>query len=391
MKGIKLYPTESQRKFIDDCIEGYKIVYNWALSCEQNQNDSYKSGLANYSFLNFYTLEYMYKHFRDYDPIYSPLLRTLPTHTMLNAAKDVIMGYELFFKKKSPKPPIYYKTNKIEAFSSFRTRADSTFYFNDNYVKIEGLLAKKDFIETSYHTHTTKEDRIKYIDPIIFRNNYTGEYFLQYSVLKQKIGDTLVDIPISDPIGVDVNRQKLYACSNGIIVPYIDTSREEKHIFELDAQAVRDIDNYKGQPLSNSAKYRLEKRRQLYEHVSNIHRNNCYNGALQIIRCNPEAIILESLNLNYIMSDHFVAKNLRFHPLGVSQKILAQQAFKYDIPVYFAPNGFQSSNICSNCGAYKDIDRSKNFRCDVCGLTIDRDINAAINLKNWYIQNKDTL
>ena len=129
----------------------------------------------------------------------------------------------------------------------------------------------------------------------------------------------------------------------------------------------------------------------MYAHIANIHRNNCYNGALQIIRCNPEAIILETLDVAFIMRHSYVADDLFFHPLGVSQRILIEQAFKYDIPVYYAPKGFPSSNVCSSCGSYKDIKTNKYFRCDNCGLVLDRDINAAINLKNWYIQNKDNL
>jgi putative transposase len=129
----------------------------------------------------------------------------------------------------------------------------------------------------------------------------------------------------------------------------------------------------------------------MYTHIANIHKNNCYNGALQIIRCNPEAIILETLGIKSMMANHFIADDLQCHPLGVAQQIMENQAFKYDIPVYYAPKGFPSSNICSNCGSYKDIKFNKYFRCDCCGLVLDRDINAAINLKNWYIQNKDNL
>ena len=397
MKGIKLYPTPPQKDFIDRCIEGYRITYNWALSCEQNNFELYNAGLAQYKFLTYYILEDMYMYFRDRTPI----LQTVPTHSMNNAIKDVIRGYELFFKGVNTRPPKYYKDSSFTSFSSYKPiSAVPNFYFEDNYLKIEGIAkygaTKGNFkygemIETSYHTHTTKNDKIKYTYPVIFRNNYTGEYTLQYMALKQKLGDTLADVPVSDPIGVDVNRQKLYACSNGIIIPFVDTSREERHLSELDREMLRDRNKYQDQPLSKSQMYKLEKRRKLYVHVGNIHRNNCYNGSLQIIRCNPEAIILETLDLQSMMQKSYVADDLQFHPLGISQRILAEQAFKYDIPVYHAPLNFHSSNICSRCGSYKDIKSNKLFRCDNCGLVLDRDINAAINLKNWYIQNKDNL
>lgn len=388
---IKLYPTVSQKEFIDRCIEGYRIVYNWALQCEKNNYDLHRAGLSRHPFLIFYAMQELYKYFKET----VPLLQTVPTHSMINAIRDMIKGYDMFFRDSNDKKaPEHYKSNKLYAFSSYKPRSEAgeSFYFEDNYLRIEGL-SRFEMIETSYHTHNTKKDKIKYIDPVIYRNNYTNEYSLQYITIKQKLGDQLIDIPMSDPIGVDVNRQKLYACSNGLIIPFVDTSREEKHLADICRKVSWDRNKYKEleQPLSNSALYRLEERRKIYEHISNIHKNNCYNGALQIIRCNPEAIILETLDFKSMMKDHYVADDLQFHPLGISQQILEEQAFKYDIPVYHAPKFFSSSNICSNCGSYKDIKSNKIFRCDSCGLVLDRDLNAAINLKNWYIQNKDNL
>ena len=87
------------------------------------------------------------------------------------------------------------------------------------------------------------------------------------------------------------------------------------------------------------------------------------------------------------MSDRYMKKQLQSHPLGIAQKILIEQLNKYNIPIIFAPREFQSSNICSNCGVYKDIKSYKNFYCSNCNISIDRDINAAINLKKWYLSN----
>ena len=382
MKGIKLYPSEDQKIILDKFIEGYRIVYNWALQAEYNQYEMYNAGLSHKSFLSFYNLQELYKYFRKT----SPLLLSIPSHTMINAVRDMVKGYESFFNHKDlfNRPQFKYNSWSI---SSFRPRSEPTsFYFNDNYLRIEGLNFGE-MIETSYHTHKIPSDRVKYINPIIFRNNYTHEYTLNYVLEKQKIGNQLIDIPVSDPIGVDVNRKILYACSNGINIEYTDTSRVEKHLSKLNQKISEDRDRYKNATLSTTAIYRLEERRQLYAHISNMHRDKAYKGSLEIIRCNPEAIILESLDIKSIMSHKYIADDLQFHPLGIAQQILEEQAFKYDIPVYYAPKNFESSNICSHCGSYNNIGSNKYFRCDKCGLVLQRDTNAAINLKNWYMLN----
>jgi transposase len=45
---------------------------------------------------------------------------------------------------------------------------------------------------------------------------------------------------------------------------------------------------------------------------------------------------------------------------------------------------FPSSKICSNCGNKKDMPLSvRTYDCPACGISIDRDLNASINILNW--------
>ncbi|MBR6289154.1 MAG: transposase [Acholeplasmatales bacterium] len=396
MTGIKLYPTFEQARFIDRCIDGYRIVYNWALMTEYMQYEKFNSNTSDKSFLSFYEMCELYRN--EFRPN-NDFLKSLPDHSMLNAIKDMVKGYESFFRNKSifNKPRL---KDGNEYISSYRPRSDvMSFYFNDNYVRIEGL-SYKETIETSYHTGEYFKDYIRYYNPIIFRNNRTGEYFLNYVVLKRKLSNYFVEnnIPKSEPIGVDVNKHIMYACSNGLNIYSVDTTRVEKHLADINKQVSKDRirfeeikkENPDAVPSNNSIK-RLEKRKKIYRHLYNIHKNTAYQGSLQIIRLNPAAIIIEDLDIKKIMSYKYIADDLQFYPLGQVQRILKEQANKYDIPIVYAPARFESSNYCSNCGAYKDSQGSKIFVCDCCGARIQRDTNAAINLRNWYLQSTGNL
>lgn len=278
-------------------------------------------------------------------------------------------------------------------YSTFRTRADR-FYFNDNFIKIEGVSP----IKTNYHSNYNRNDNIKFINPTIIRNNRTKEYSLTYVVEKPLLTSYFIDnnISISEPIGVDVNKRIMYACSNGLNIEFVDTSRIEKHINEYNKRIQEDRDRYnkqlKNNPntvMSNSSLIRLNKRKALYEHLANIHKDRAYKGSLEIIRLRPEVIIMETLNLTDILSPHYISCQLHHHPLGIAQRILAEQSYKYNIPLIYAPGNFQSSNICSNCGYYKNILSNPIFNCPQCGSKMNRDTNAAINLRNWYINSKN--
>lgn len=371
IKGIKLYPTEYQRIVLDSCIEGYRRVYNWALYKEIEQFNLFNKGLSDRQFLSFIDLQNMYPEYRKTDQ----LLLDVPSHSMMNAIKDLVQAYELFFRNKNQfnKPKI---KNNTGLFCSYKPRSEkSSFYFKGYSIRIEGLKYG-DTIATSFTVDTDK-----CIDPVIKRNNRTKEYFLSFKILKDKKS---LDLPITDAIGVDVNRQNIYACSNGFILHSRDISSIRNHLNDLNRQVDRDRKNHPDNVLSNRALDRLNKRKRLYERIANIHRDLCYNGSLEIIKNNPEAVILESLDIYAIMKKHYIADDLMTNPLGVSQEILANQCFKYNIPVVYAPVEFESSNYCSNCGSYKNIQSSRFFVCDCCGLRLDRDINAAINLKQWY-------
>ena len=385
-KGIKLFPTKEQYEFLDKCIIGHKIVFNWSLDLEYKQYEKYCNGETDRSFLSFIDLQNIYPIFKEQNE----LLKELPNHTMINAIRDMIKGYEQFLKYKNiHNKPRFKNFNSL--FSSFHPRAEKeSFYYIDNYIRIEGLRFQE-MIKTSYNFGNSKELNIKFIDPTITKNNRTGEYFLSYKILKEKYITYFDDnnIDESEPIGIDINKDKMYACSNGMIFMRQDYSRIMNHIAELNRliQKDRDLIKENNIPISNSMKYRLNQRKNLYERITNINKDIAYKSSLEIIKLRPQAVILETLDIKSMYSKHYIAKEINNCSFAAEQKILSEQCNKYNIPVIYAPQDFQSSNICSNCGYIKDSRGYKNFVCNNCGISIDRDINAAINLKNWYIDN----
>lgn len=379
-KGIDLYPTYEQSIFIDKCIEGYRRTYNWSLQMEYDQYDLYMSGNSDRQFLSFIDLQNIFKSYRLTDE----LLSELPSHSMINAVRDMIKGYELFFNHKNLNNKPKFKTN-YSSIVSYKPRSEKeSFYFKENYIRIEGLKYQE-MIKTAYYP---EYQNIKYIDPIIFKNLRTGKYTLNFKIQLPKIY-----IPLNkECIGVDVNKYYMYACSNGIMIESPDLSRELKHLSDIDRNIAENRIRLKEtNQISNTFQYKLEKRRKIYQHISNIYRNIAYNGSIQIINCNPVAMILEDLDIKSIMSHSYIADDLQFYPLGISQQILAEQSFKYNIPVFYAPKDYQSSNICSFCGEYKNIKDYDYFVCPKCGSRIQRDLNAAINLQKWFVENNNSL
>ena len=92
---------------------------------------------------------------------------------------------------------------------------------------------------------------------------------------------------------------------------------------------------------------------------------------------------MESLNIrNEWMKEPWIAKYIKFNPLGSLQYTIKQKCDKYNIPYIESPKQYQSSRICSNCGHIKGNFTRHIYYCPKCGIHIDRDLNAALNLEH---------
>lgn len=94
---------------------------------------------------------------------------------------------------------------------------------------------------------------------------------------------------------------------------------------------------------------------------------------------------IEDLYVSGMMANHRLAKSLADAAMGEAGRRLAYKCAWYGAGLYEADRWYASSKICSCCGHKKErLDLSeRTYHCERCGLVIDRDLNAAINLARW--------
>ncbi len=95
------------------------------------------------------------------------------------------------------------------------------------------------------------------------------------------------------------------------------------------------------------------------------------------------AICVETLKVTNMLKNRKLAKALSDSALGGFLELLKTKAEALDVPITEAPQFFASSKICSSCGhKKKDLSLAeRTYQCDVCQYNVDRDVNAARNLK----------
>ena len=97
------------------------------------------------------------------------------------------------------------------------------------------------------------------------------------------------------------------------------------------------------------------------------------------------SLVLEDLDVESMKKDRRLAKAISDSGMGELRRQIEYKAQWYGVEVIIASRWFASSKMCSGCGEVKaELDLSqRTYHCEVCGLAIDRDLNAAINLARW--------
>ena len=98
-----------------------------------------------------------------------------------------------------------------------------------------------------------------------------------------------------------------------------------------------------------------------------------------------DKVVVEDLNLKGISKFLRNAKNMNDTSWGTFVSKLKVKGKDYNCKVIKADRYFPSSQLCSKCGfQYKDLKLSeREWTCPKCGTNHIRDLNAAINLKNY--------
>ena len=122
-------------------------------------------------------------------------------------------------------------------------------------------------------------------------------------------------------------------------------------------------------------------------------REDAHHKATTAIVMSASVIGIETLKITNLLKNKRLAKALSDSALGEFLDKLKSKAEALDIPIVQAPQFFASSKTCSHCG-HKKTDLSlaaRQYYCLLCGLSVDRDVNAALNLKHLAVGYTESL
>jgi putative transposase len=135
----------------------------------------------------------------------------------------------------------------------------------------------------------------------------------------------------------------------------------------------------KGSKNREKAKLKVAK---LHYRIRNIRKDALHKATTQLIREN-QTIVLEDLNVKDMVKNHYLARAVNDAGMSEFRRMLEYKANWYGREIRYANTFFPSSKTCSNCGWKNDRLKLSDriFKCQICNHELDRDLNAALNLK----------
>lgn len=381
---VRIYPTSEQKEFLDKCFDINRFIYNWTIEQYEIQLEKYNKGEAEKRCLTYHKLCPIFTKMREKNDFVLQIPFQSARGSVLRACK----AYDNFFHKNARKPKFKSKKKLKKRRQSFDTRNDRM-HFEDNMLKIEGLDT---LIYTKYHSGYDKRFR-KFKNSVITKDNM-GNYYISFIILEPKPLDYFDKNnikPLNRAIGIDLNVKKRFVLSTGKIYYGPDLSRELVNLETKQSRVTKDTNRRKKMEKTNPSKNcqskrankRLRAMQKQYKRVANIKENFIQTTTKKIISMRPKAIVMEALDVNDMLKNHNIAKHTYHANFGRCAEVMRMKCNKYNIPFMFAEKGYPSSQICSSCGNIQEIKLyQKKYKCKKCGLVIDRDINAALNLEH---------
>ncbi|MDO6336789.1 transposase [Clostridium perfringens] len=207
------------------------------------------------------------------------------------------------------------------------------------------------------------------------------------------------DIKISNPnnagVGIDLGIKEFAVCSDGIKFKNINKTstvkkvekklkREQRKLSrKYESLKIRNKNIKEGRATRQNIQKQIIKVQKLHQRLTNIRTDYINKIVSSIIKQKPSYITIEDLNVKGMMKNKHLSKAITSQKFFEFKTKLTVKCKENHIELRIVDRFYPSSKTCSKCGKVKkDLKLSDRiYKCD-CGFTIDRDLNASINLKN---------
>lgn len=372
-----LLPNNKQKTKLFQYAGAARFAYNWTLAREQ---ENYKSGekfLSDNDLRKEFT---QYRHENEW-------LISVSNNVTKQAIKDACNAYKRFFKGQGKYPRFKSKKKSTPSFYQDNIKIQ----FTESHVKVEGFSdSKRKNKQKLNWIKLAEKGRIptdcKYTNP---RITFDGiNWWISVGV---ECEDSTT-LPSNKGMGIDLGIKDLAICSDGNTYKNINKTNRIKKLKKKQRRLQRSISrgyekNKKGGSYCKTCNIikRENKLLKVNKRLTNIRHNYIHQTTSEIVNRKPMFIVLEDLNVMGMMKNKHLSKAIQEQCLYEFYRQIQYKSSWNNIRFIEADRYFPSSKLCSVCGCVnKNLKLSdRTYICSECGNVIDRDYQAALNLKAY--------
>lgn len=348
---FRIYPNSDQEVLIAKTFGCVRFIYNKMLG---DKIEYYKS--TNQKLKN---TPAQYKNEFEW-------LKEVDSLALANAQMNLQTAYNNFFRKpKTGFPRFKSKRNNKKSYT--------TNFVNGN-IKLENgfiVLPKLKAVKIKQHRSIPKDYKLK---AVTVSKTATGKYFA--SILYEYE----VDIKTVQPktiLGLDFSMKELYVTSDGIPAQYPRYYRQSLDQLKREQRKLSLCQ--KGSKNRNKQRIKVAK---IHEKVTNQRKDFLHKQSKQITNA-VDAVCIEDLDMKGMSQALNFGKSVMDNGFGMFVSMLNYKLMEQGKQLVKIDKWFPSSKRCSCCGTVKNtlLLSERIYHCENCGMTMDRDYNASINIK----------
>ena len=377
---IEINPTEQQVIKINQTIGVCRFIYNFYIA---HNKETYQNGgrfVSGMEFSKWLNNEFIPNN-KDYSWIKDVSSKAVKK-SIMNGEK----AFKKFFKKESGFPK-FKKKNKTDAGAYFPKNNITDFTLERHRIKVPtlGYIRLKEYGYIPLNS-TIKSGTI---------TKKCNRYYISILVEEElKINNS----SHTDGIGIDLGLKEFAVVSDGKTFKNINKTNKVKKLKKSLKRQQRKLSRkYESLKIrikkegGNAARQNIQKQvlkvQKLHNRITNIRTDYLNKIVNELVKTKPEFINIEDLNVSGMMKNRHLSKAVSEQKFYEFRSKLISKCHQNNIEVRLSNRFYASSKTCSRCGAVKkDLKLSdRAYICKECGATIDRDLNAAINLRDNQI------
>ena len=383
---MEINPTDEQKSKIHRTIGVSRFIYNFYIARNKEIYEREGKFVSGIDFSKWLNNEYIHNNQE------MNWIKEVSSKATKQAIMNGDKAFRDFFKKDKGFPKFKKKKNQdVKAYFPKNNKTDWTLERHRVKIPTLGWVRLKEFgyipVNSIVKSGTVSQKADRYYVSILVEETDI------------KISNSNIGIKIfnhnNEGIGIDLGIKDFAICSNGNKFKNINKTstikkvekklkREQRKLSrKYESLKIRNKNIREGRATSQNIQKQIVKVQKLHQRLTNIRTDYINKIVSSIIKQKPSYITIEDLNVKGMMKNKHLSKAIASQKFFEFKTKLMSKCKQNDVELRIVDRFYPSSKTCSQCGEIKkDLKLSDRvYKCS-CGLVIDRDLNASINLRN---------